>query len=172
MPECIHPAAYPVEDFLSPGNLELADAVVVEVFQLMFGYDVAQCEIPPSTLDDRTAIVGFSGSMRGSCQIRMTSNSARNIAGAMLGSPIDKGDDDSTNDALGELCNMLAGGWKNGVHGLSSQCTLSPPTVVYGKDYKVHPSKPSLKLCRAYIFGAHSLHLTLNLEEAAPARDR
>ena len=63
-----------------------------------------------------------------------------------------RGGDDSINDALGELCNMLAGGWKNEVPGLSSECALSPPTVISGRDYKVHLSKPSVKLSRIYQF--------------------
>lgn len=165
--------SYPKEDFLAPGNLELADATVIEIFKLMFAYDIQIVEESSSTPtssgpDERTAIVGYSGSMRGSCQIRMTGSAARSIAAAMLGgAPIDA-DDDSTNDALGELCNMLAGGWKNGVDGLSSQCALSPPTVISGCDYKVHISKPSVTLARTYRFDVHTLQLTLCREEAGP----
>ena len=40
---------------------------------------------------------------------------------------------------------MLAGGWKKTTPGLSSKCVLSPPTVISGRNYKVHMSKPSLK---------------------------
>jgi chemotaxis protein CheX len=162
------------EDFLAPGNLALADATVVEIFQLMFGFGIRAVEdcdtVPPTSVQDgRTAIVGFSGSMRGSCQIRMSTRAAHSIATAMLGGgPIDE-DDDSINDALGELCNMLAGGWKNGVAGLSSECALSPPTVISGRDYKVHMSKPSVKLSRTYRFDVHTLYLTFCREETVPA---
>jgi chemotaxis protein CheX len=174
MSDCtIELPSYPIEDFLAPHNLELADATVIEVFNLVFGYDVAVAEssdpsLPPSSSDERTAIVGLSGSMRGSCQIRMTTVGAQSIAAAMLGGPVTEDDDDEINDALGELCNMLAGGWKNGVHGLSSECSLSPPTVVSGRDYRVHMSKPSQKLSRTYRFDIHILHLTLCREETAP----
>lgn len=163
----------PKEDILVPGNLELADATVVEIFKLMFGYDiqtVPDCDPAPPVCvqDERTAIVGFSGSMRGSCQVRMSTCAARSIATAMLGgAPIDE-DDDSINDALGELCNMLAGGWKNGVQELSSECALSPPTVISGSNYKVHTTKPSAKLSRTYRFDIHTLYLTLCREESGP----
>jgi chemotaxis protein CheX len=161
--------SYPVEDFLSPENLDRADTVVTEIFKMMFDLDIHPIDVSADVcttaeLDERTAIVGFSGAMRGSCQIRISVMAARSIASAMLGGvPIDD-DDDSINDALGELCNMLAGGWKNRVPSLASECALSPPTVIYGRDYKVHMSKPSAKLSRGYQFGMHALHLTLYRE--------
>jgi chemotaxis protein CheX len=166
--------SYGTEDFLSVENLDRADAVVAEVFEMMFGFDIKVVDLtshgcPLPDLDERTAIVGFSGSMRGSCQIRISVIAARAIASAMLGGiPIDD-DDDSVNDALGELCNMLAGGWKNCVPSLSSECALSPPTVISGRDYKVHMSKPSAKLSRRYQFDTHMLHLTLYRESVEPA---
>lgn len=166
--------SYPTEDFLSAQNLDRADTVVTEIFKMMFDFDIQANDLPadpcpPSQLDERTAIVGFSGAMRGSCQIRISVAAAKSIASAMLGGvPIDD-DDDSINDALGELCNMLAGGWKNGVPSLSSACALSPPTIITGHDYKIHMSKPSAKLSRRYEFDAHALHLTLYRENVEPA---
>jgi chemotaxis protein CheX len=167
------PMPYQVEDFLSPATLNHADAIVSEIFRMMFGFEVAV--VGPSDLDplilepdERTAVVGFSGAMRGSCQIRMTSQAARSIASAMLGgAPIEEGDD-SINDALGELCNMLAGGWKNDVPELSSECALSPPTVISGQNYKVHMIKPSVKVSRTYQFDVHTLQLTLCCEGIEP----
>jgi chemotaxis protein CheX len=167
--------SYRAEDFLSPENLDLADATVTEIFKLMFGFDIMAVEPPisgvvPIAGSERTAIVGFSGAMRGSCQVRISTIAAQSIASAMLGGvPIDE-DDDSINDALGELCNMLAGGWKNGVPELSSECALSPPTVISGCDYKVHVSKPSINLSRIYQFDAHMLYLTLCREEIGTAQ--
>lgn len=166
--------SYRAEEFLSAENLDRADTVVAEIFKMMLDFDIQAMDIPstacpPSELDERTAIVGFSGSMRGSCQIRIGVIAAKSIASAMLGgAPIDD-DDDSINDALGELCNMLAGGWKNGVPSLSSACALSPPTVISGRNYKVHMSKPSEKLSRCYQFNTHALHLTLYRENVEPA---
>jgi chemotaxis protein CheX len=169
----VAPRSYRAEDFLSAGNLDRADSTVTEIFKMMFGFDIkaAEFSIPDPLvcgLDERTAVVGFSGAVRGSCQIRMTSMAAASIASAMLGGAPVEEDDDSVSDALGELCNMLAGGWKNGTPGLSSECMLSPPTVISGRNYKVHMSKPSLKVSRGYQFDVHALHLTLCLEDIEP----
>jgi chemotaxis protein CheX len=163
----------PTEEFASCENLHRFDAAVKEIFDMMFGLGVAanpHCSYPrqPDESGERTAIVGFSGSMRGSCQIRIGRAAAESIASAMLGgAPLD-GNDDSINDALGELCNMLAGGWKNGIPDLSSDCSLSPPTIIAGLDYKIQMSKASSKLCRTYKFGDHTMDLTLYREEANP----
>jgi chemotaxis protein CheX len=160
---------YGVEEFLAPENLEHVDSVVIEIFKLMFGFDAEAVEIPavdsmPPQPDDKTAIVGFSGAMRGSCQVRISTPAAQAVASAMLGGmPVEE--DDSISDALGELCNMLAGGWKNGIPGLSSECALSPPTIISGHDYKVHSGKPSESLLRIYRFDIHAFLLTLCREE-------
>jgi len=167
--------SYSAEEFLRPENLDRADETVIEIFKMMFGLDIQPTDTPHSDLldpedNERTAIVGFSGAMRGSCQIRVSTAAAQLIASAMLGgTPIDE-DDDSLNDALGELCNMLAGGWKNGIPFLSSNCALSPPTVISGQDYKVHVRKPSAKLARTYQFDGHALQLTFHCADIDPAR--
>jgi chemotaxis protein CheX len=167
------PKLYHVQDFLSPATLNRADATIAEVFGMMFGFEtevIEASDLDPDTpeSDERTAVVGFSGAMRGSCQIRMTSEAARSIASAMLGGASIEEGDDSINDALGELCNMLAGGWKNGTPGLSSECSLSPPTVISGRSYVVHMIKPSVRLSRAYKFAAHIFQLTLCCEDIEP----
>jgi chemotaxis protein CheX len=164
---------FPIENFLAPVNIELADVAVAEIFKLMFGYDIEMIDVSlplEPQLEERTAIVGFSGSMRGSCQIRMSTSAARSIATAMLGDSLADDDNDSVNDALGELCNMLAGGWKNGISGLSSACAISPPTVISGSDYKVHLSQPSYTISRADRFDSHTFQLMLCREEGVSSR--
>jgi chemotaxis protein CheX len=172
----VSPKPFCAEDFLSAENLERADIAVTEVFKMMFAFDIIVNSLPITDppvcgVDERTAVVAFSGSVRGSCQIRMTSPAAVSIASAMLGGAPVQEDDDSINDALGELCNMLAGGWKNATPGLSSECMLSPPTVISGSNYKVHVSKPSLKVSRRYQFDAHALDLTLCLEDMESSQE-
>jgi chemotaxis protein CheX len=167
---------YPAKNFLSTENIDRADSTVKEIFDMMFGLDICVVDSPldldndgNTGPDEKTAIVGFSGSLRGSCQLRINRLAAHSIASAMLGGmPIADGDE-SLNDALGELCNMLAGGWKNGIADLAAACALSPPTIVSGLDYKIHMAKPSSKLCRTYQFGPHTLHLTLYREVGSPS---
>lgn len=165
---------YPAKNFLCAENVNRADSTVKEIFDVMFGLDILVIDAPLDDdgqiePDDRTAIVGFSGSLRGSCQLRISHLAAHSIASAMLGGTPIADEDESLNDALGELCNMLAGGWKNGIADLAAACALSPPTIVSGLDYKIHMAKPSTKLCRTYQFGPHIIHLTFYREVGSRA---
>ncbi len=51
-------------------------------------------------------------------------------------------------DALGEICNMVAGNFKNKISGMGDGCMLSPPTVITGTDYSTHSlaDSPGLEL--------------------------
>ena len=49
-------------------------------------------------------------------------------------------------DALGEICNMVAGNFKNKVAGLGEGCMLSVPTVITGKNYSLHSLADSAAL--------------------------
>jgi chemotaxis protein CheX len=162
---------YGAADFLSTENQDRADETVVEVFAMMLGYEIVPVTgiEPAGDADERTAIVGLSGSMRGTCEIRMSKQGARTVASAMLGGVEIEEGDDSVDDAIGELCNMLAGGWKNRIHSLAGSCALSPPTVISGGDYKVHTKQPSMKMTRVYQFDVYTLHLTLHREDLAGA---
>lgn len=46
-------------------------------------------------------------------------------------------------DALGELCNMVAGNFKGKVNTLADHCMLSVPTVISGEDYSMSTLDPS-----------------------------
>lgn len=158
----------PAAEFLSPQNLQRADETVQEVFARMLGLQIEPTnpQIPESGLgEDRTAIVGFSGAMRGSCEVQVNEQAARAVASAMLGTPVD--DAASLDDAIGEICNMVGGGWKDRVPSLSSLCALSPPTIISGRAYKVHMTRPSDKITRTYHFDGHLLFLTIRRENAA-----
>jgi chemotaxis protein CheX len=170
MPEAaVATQTYQNEDFLSQENLDRADETVSEVFARMLGLSVTVSPPPIPAIgegDERTAIVGYSGAMRGCCEVQMDQDAATAAASAMMGMPVD--DADSLDDAVGEICNMIGGGWKDRVPALSSECALSPPTVITGRAYKVHMSRPSVKLIRCYSFKDQYLFLTLRREDTHP----
>ena len=162
---------YCTEDFLSAATSTQIDETVAETFGVMFGLAAHHDATPAESLageDELTGLIGFSGALRGSCEVRMNTAAARTIASAMLGgSPIEEGDEDSINDAVGEIGNMLAAGWKNRIESLSGKCFLSPPTVISGKSYKVHPQHAAVKVVRQYAFDAHSLQIAISCVEFA-----
>src|ERR1022692_2139363 len=70
--------------------------------------------------------------------VRCTSAAACAMAGAMLGMEITECDND-VHDALGEVCNMVAGNFKAKIPGVGVSCSLSVPTVITGGDHPLHP---------------------------------
>jgi len=69
--------------------------------------------------------------------VRCDSKSAALMTSKMLGVELDKVGPE-VSDALGEICNMVAGNFKNKIAGLAEGCMLSPPTVITGTDYDLH----------------------------------
>ncbi len=160
------------EEFLSDRNMHRIDETLTEVFGMMLGCEISlhsPMESEPlssaSGGDEKTAIVGLAGVIRGTCEIRMNRASALSVTSAMFGGAPPADDiENSICDAVGELCNMVAGGWKNRIPCLQSRCSLSIPTVISGDHYHVHPNTPALRMNRNYLFGSHGLKLTLRCE--------
>jgi chemotaxis protein CheX len=86
---------------------------------------------------DITAVVGLAGKLCGIMSVRCSRHSAAHIASRMLGIPAEKAESEMS-DAVGELCNMIAGNFKNKISGLGDGCMLSVPTVITGRDYDLH----------------------------------
>ena len=132
-----------------PTNLEES---VTEVFQLMLGVDCSANACPPPSEDESvTAVVGFGGALSGACVFRTGGSGAMVIAARMTGMEFTE-IDDTVKDAIGEICNMLAGSWKGKVPQLAANCGLSVPAVITGRNYKLHVQAPEFRLDRAYRF--------------------
>ena len=133
-----------------PRNL---DRSVEEVFHLMLGVDCTRDWAPDSLETDAvSAVVGFGGILTGACIFRVSAKAASEIASLMTGMTFD-GVDDTVKDAVGEICNMLAGAWKGKVPELAGHCGLSVPAVITGKDYRLHVQAPEFQLHHVYRFG-------------------
>ena len=141
-----------------PRNL---DASVDEVFSMMLGVECRR-EAEPAAMQGEqvTAVVGFGGLMSGACVVRSGSSAAMKIAAAMAGMEFSEMDD-IVKDAIGEICNMLAGAWKGKVPDLAANCGLSVPTVITGKDYHLHVQAPEFRLIHSYRFDDASFEVTI-----------
>ena len=108
-----------------------------EVFELMLSCQLA----PASSVDesgmDVTSMLGLAGQLCGVLTVRCHEKAAVLMASKMLGVPAEKVGHHFA-DALGEVCNMVAGNFKNKIAGLSDGCMLSPPSVITGSNYSLH----------------------------------
>lgn len=148
-----------MERVSDPLNLETS---VEEIFAMMLGASVTRRDestaVPAA--GSVTAVVGFGGLLSGACILRASNESARNLAARMTGMEFAEVDD-TVQDGIGELCNMLAGSWKGKVPELAAHCGLSVPAVITGRDYNLHVQEPEFELRHRYSFEDTSFEVTI-----------
>ena len=147
-----------VERVAQPENL---DHSVDEVFRLMLGMEcVHEPGAVPRGDESVTAVVGFGGLLSGACVLRSSADDAKKLAAQMTGMEF-LTLDDTVKDAIGEICNMVAGAWKGKVPELAANCGLSVPAVITGHDYTLHVQAPEFELHHVYRHG--DLHFAVTI---------
>jgi len=117
--------------------LPILERATQEVFEIMLGCQVTLAE--PSehkVAGGFTAIVGLAGALCGVVTVCCSAKTAGQIAKGMLGDMADSAG--QAVDALGEMCNMIAGNFKNKLAGTDERCMLSVPSVISGGEYRFH----------------------------------
>ena len=139
------------------------DHAAGEVFEMMVGTPLGPSD--NATLPrviDYTAMVGLAGDLCGVLCFRSSMTSASRIAAKMLG--MDQCTSaESIRDALGEICNMVAGSFKAQLSDIATQCMLSVPTVVSGKDYELFPLADGVRIQVSRSFEDALIWMTLDL---------
>ncbi|MFZ0706008.1 MAG: chemotaxis protein CheX [Candidatus Korobacteraceae bacterium] len=115
--------------------------LIVEAAQEVFELMVA-VKLTPASADRQrgagvTAMLGFAGAPTGVFSVRCSWDAAADIAARMLGSSPQELASEQVGDALGEICNMVAGSVKTRLPDAGAGCMMSTPTVVRGVDYEV-----------------------------------
>jgi chemotaxis protein CheX len=150
-------AAVPMDASWKP----LLECAAVEVFEMMAG---VRLEIDPAPAEqprgEQTAMVGMAGALCGVTTLQCSRATSVKFASLMLGG--DAASNPSTaRDALGELCNMIAGNFKGKVSSLSDHCMLSVPTVITGEDYSMSTTEPSDGISVTLSFNGEPVWLSL-----------
>jgi len=143
--------------------LPLLDVATREVFEIMLGSKLTQpLDHEPIASCEVTAMVGLAGQLCGLLSLRCGAKSAALIASKMLA--IDVKDANSEMwDAVGEVCNMVAGNFKSKLTGLGDRCMLSVPSVITGGDYNFHALTDSGPLELTFLFEGAPLQVALEL---------
>ena len=142
----------------------ILECAAIEVFGMMAGAHLQPAAEPPDEpVGKYTAMVGMAGALCGMVTLRCDDPTAAKLASFMLGG--DAASNQSTiRDALGELCNMVAGNFKSKINTLADHCMLSVPTVISGEDYVLETAEPAegfnsvLSLEGAHIWVAVVIH--------------
>ena len=134
------------------------DDAVSEVFELMLNRTCIPAPCCLALKPGLTALVRFSGALAGDCTVHLDLSSAGDLTEQLTGeyplpgSPLPA-------DAVGELCNMIAGSWKSRLEPSLAACQLSSPTICIGAN-----SIESLAtITRTYRFHPHCFTLQLSL---------
>jgi chemotaxis protein CheX len=117
--------------------LPVLELAVEEVFEIMVGCrvkPVAQFEHTPN--EEFTAMIGLAGALCGILTVSCDAKTAHQVAKSMLGDTANSAEE--VGDALGEICNMIAGNFKNKLAGTDERCMLSVPSVISGGEYSLH----------------------------------
>lgn len=139
----------------------ILECAALEVFEMMAGARLEPNPQPPEKpTGSQTAIVGMAGALCGMTTIRCSTAVATKLASLMLGQ--DAASNPSTiHDALGELCNMVAGNFKSKISNLADHCMLSVPTVITGEDYSVDTVEPNEGITVPLLFNAEPIWVSL-----------
>lgn len=134
-----------------PLTESLSDEMLLELTDQMWGPMIGlPLERMPSAMSGAptiTSCIHISGGWNGALLLQLGASLARRAACAMLGLEEGELSDDDTNDAVAELCNILAGGVKAVLPGPSS---ISLPSVTQGSNYEVSIPGTSLGLEAAF----------------------
>lgn len=142
---------------------DLLQAATLEVFEIVLGKGLQSTAEPaPSSNVDLTAMIGLAGRLSGVLSVRCSTATALGIASRMWGKEIVAFDGD-VRDALGEICNMVAGGFKARVAGLADGCLISVPTVITGRDYQLHSLADAACIQTCLLYDGGPLWVILDL---------
>jgi chemotaxis protein CheX len=139
------------------------DCAVAEVVEGMLRLSCAVVSSQPLPGRQISAKILFSGPLDGDCTIQMPIGAAVHLTGALLGSQ-GPWDDEMLDDAVGELCNMIAGRWKSSLSA-AAKCQLSVPTLSRTGHRTPPNNEGAISLQQFYAFGDSVFDLILSLRQ-------
>jgi len=107
-----------------------------------------------------TGVVGIGGAFSAVLTLRCSMTAGAKVAAQMLGIPADEATSQCA-DAIGEICNMVAGQFKAKV-GHEATCMLSIPSVITGKNYAIHSVRCS-EIEIALLYDGEPIWITLDV---------
>jgi chemotaxis protein CheX len=139
----------------------IMECAALEVFEMMANSRLEIAATPvPQPEGGLTAMVGMAGALCGMTTVRCSPETASKLAALMLGE--EAAANPATGcDALGELCNMIAGNFKAKVSTLGEHCHLSVPTVIRGESYSLGTAEPVESVNVVLNYSGSPIHISL-----------
>jgi len=134
-----------------------------EVFLMMVGAELSVPGANPAVSSEVAGMVGLAGELCGVLTVRCGKTSAKKIACQMLGVGEDEAAAQAT-DAVGEICNMVAGNFKAKIASLEDKCMLSVPTVISGDSFELHSLASGERIELPLMFHGEPLWFSLDVQ--------
>jgi chemotaxis protein CheX len=131
---------------------ELADtyrsslmSAIKEIFASMLGERISQTANRTTTTPHVSSLIGLAGKFSGVITLHFSETAACKIATGLLGIPLEQLDE-TVRDAIAELANMVAGGFKKAMSRDEEMFKVSIPSVIQGMSYSTRGSTNSEQL--------------------------
>jgi flagellar motor switch protein FliN/FliY len=119
--------------------------------------------------------VDFAGDVMGSTQILAGETLSRIITSKMSERPLeDIKDEDEIKDVVGEMCNIVGGNLKAGFCDSGLMCEISPPSIIFGNDFKVELLNMARYEHFTFRFDEHDIFIQIcaKIDESKQTLDR
>ena len=130
-----------VKQFSKLDIISAAGDTLIEMFDQMFEMELEVSDSAQDSTIEGLQVMGtvdFAGDVTGSTQILAGETLARIITSKMSDKPLEEiKDKDEIKDVVGEMCNIVGGNLKAGFCDSGLTCKISPPTTIFGDDFKV-----------------------------------
>jgi chemotaxis protein CheX len=141
------PAVEEISESMIRENIARA---VADVFKTMLGRPAVPAPEEPGAAGPAAATpqivgsVGFLGEINGLIYIHLDEAFAAWCTGQILGmapGELRAAGDEPVNDAIGELTNMVVGGFKNALCDAGYPCKLTIPSILRGSNFCIQPTR-------------------------------
>jgi chemotaxis protein CheX len=140
-----------------------------EVFTSMMGCEIQQLPDTETTLTDSfdgvLSLIGLAGPVIGNGVLACSAEAARDLSSQLLYTQFTSVDEQVL-DAVGEITNMIVGGFKNLLEVHIGQLQMSIPTVIFGKNIATRNSRADVVVTVRCAFPKGQFELTVRLAAA------
>lgn len=144
-------------------------AATREVFTSMLGSEIQRLQEPladhADTFDGVISLVGLAGAVIGNGELECAAEAACDLSSKLLMTEFSKVDEEVL-DAVGEITNMIVGGFKNLLEPHVGRLQMSIPSVIWGKNIATRDSKAEVAVAVCCVFPGGELRLTIHLAAA------
>jgi chemotaxis protein CheX len=138
-----------------------------EIFATMLGQRISQIDHRTTEAPQVSALVGLAGDFSGVITLHFSEDAACKVATGMLGMTLTKLDE-TVRDAIAEMANMVAGGFKKALSRDREMFKVSLPSVIQGLSYDTRGSTNSRQLWFGVATDSYQFDIQLIVEIKKP----